>query len=153
MDKVKEIDRKTCLLGLRRMGKTSILFKIVNQIRNPIPIYINCYGIPDKRRFASILSDSIKDAYVAYTGDGKYKSAIRKYIKESIDKIAYQLTDMELSVGHYFKIRIGLKQKDIDQDLLVEDAFNYTEKLGRSKNKKFVLILDEFQDIGSRWGG
>ena len=142
----------TCLLGLRRMGKTSILFNIVKELKDPIPIYINCYGIPDKRRFTSILSDSTRDAYIDYTDDGKYRSAIRKYITENIEKIAYQLTEMDVSVGHYFKIRVGIKQKEINPDILLEDAFNYAEKLGVNKGKRFVIILDEFQDIGSRWG-
>ncbi len=141
-----------CLLGLRRMGKTSILFKVVKQINDPIPIYVNCYGIPDKRRFASMLSDSIRDGYITYTGDGKYKTAIKRYVKESVGKIAYQLTDMDVSIGQYFKIRMGIKQKDIDPDIIMEDAFNYAERLGKSKGKRFVLMLDEFQDIGSRWG-
>ena len=157
-DEVKELTLQiksmanTCLLGLRRMGKTSILFKIVNQINDPIPIYVNCYGIPDKRRFASVLSDSIRDAYIVHTGDERYKSAIKKYIKENIEKIAYQLTEMDVSIGQYFKIRIGIKQKSIDPNILIEDAFNYAEKLGENTGKRFVLILDEFQDIGSRWG-
>ena len=142
----------TCLLGMRRMGKTSILFKIVKEIDDPIPIYVNCYGIPDKKRFASLLSESIKDAYIEHTGDGRYTSAIKKYVKKSIDHITYQLTDMDVSVGQYFKIRIGIKQKDIDQDILLEDAFNYAERLSEYKGKRFVVLLDEFQDIGSRWG-
>lgn len=142
----------TCLLGMRRMGKTSILLKTVKEINDPIPVYINCYGIPDKKRFASLLLDSIKDAYIDHTDDGKYTSSIKKYLKKSMDHIAYQLTDMDVNVGKYFKIRIGIKQKDIDQDILLEDTFNYAEKLGENKGKKFVVILDEFQDVGSRWG-
>ena len=141
-----------CLLGLRRMGKTSILLKIVKRINDPIPIYVNCYGIPDKRRFASMLSDSIRDGYINYTGDGKYKAAIKRYLKESVGKIAYQLTDMDVSIGQYFRIRMGVKQKEIDPDIVLEDAFNYADRLGKSKGKRFLLMLDEFQDIGSRWG-
>lgn len=157
-NEIKELNRhimsmsNTCLLGMRRMGKTSILFKMLKEIDDPIPIYVNCYGIPDKKRFASLHSESIKDAYIANTGDGKYTSAIKKHIKKSVDHIAYQLTDMDVSVGQYFKIRIGIKQKDIDLDILVEDAINYAERLGENKEKRFVILLDEFQDIGSRWG-
>ncbi|GAG01417.1 unnamed protein product, partial [marine sediment metagenome] len=142
----------TCLRGMRRMGKTSILFKTVKEIDDPIPIYTNCYGVPDKKRFASLLLDSTRDAYIDHTGDGKYTSAIKKYVKKSVDHITYQLTDMDVNVGKYFKIRIGIKQKDIDQDILLEDTFNYAERLGENKGKKFVIMLDEFQDIGSRWG-
>jgi len=157
-NEIKELKRhiksmsNTCLLGMRRMGKTSILFKVIKEIDDPIPIYVNCYGIPDKKRFASLLSESIKDAYIDHTGDGRYTSAIKKYVKKSIDHITYQLTDMDVSVGQYFKIRIGIKQKDIDQDILLEDAFNYAERLSEDKGKRFVVLLDEFQDIGSRWG-
>jgi len=157
-NEIKELKRhiksmsNTCVLGMRRMGKTSILFKVIKEIDDPIPIYVNCYGIPDKKRFASLLSESIKDAYIEHTGDGRYTSAIKKYVKKSMDHIAYQLTDMDVSVGQYFKIRIGIKQKDIDQDILLEDTFNYAERLSGNKGKRFVVLLDEFQDIGSRWG-
>jgi hypothetical protein len=157
-DEIKELTQRiksmsnTCLLGLRRMGKTSILFEVIKRIKDPIPVYINCYGIPDKRRFASLLLNNIKDAYIIYTGDGKYASAIKKYIKESIDHIAYQLTEMDISVGQYFKMRMGIKRRDIDSDILLEDAFRYPEKLGENKKKRFVVMLDEFQDVGSRWG-
>ena len=157
-NEIKELNRhiisisNTCLLGMRRMGKTSILFKIAKETNDPIPVYVNCYGVPDKKRFAALHSESIKDAYIAHTGDGKYTSAIKKYVKKSVDHLAYQLTDMDVSVGQYFKIRVGIKQKDIDPDILLEDAINYAEKLGENKGKKFVILLDEFQDIGSRWG-
>ena len=157
-NEIRELNRhissmsNTCLLGMRRMGKTSILFKIVKEIDEPIAVYVNCYGVPDKKRFASLYSDSIKDAYIAHSGDGKYTSAIKKYIKKSVDHLAYQLTDMDASVGQYFKIRVGIKQKDIDLDILLEDSINYAERLGKNKGKRFVIILDEFQDIGSRWG-
>jgi AAA+ ATPase superfamily predicted ATPase len=142
----------TCLLGMRRMGKTSILFKIGREIEEPLPVYVNCYGIPDKKRFASLYLESIKDIYIARTGDGKYTSAIKKYIKKSTEYIAYQLTDMDVSVGQYFRIKVGVKQRDIDADTLLEDSINYAERLGENKGKRFVILLDEFQDIGSRWG-
>lgn len=157
-NEIKELNRhimsmsNTCLLGMRRMGKTSILFKMIKEIDDPIPIYVNCYGVPDKKRFASLHSESIKNAYIAHVGDGKYTSVIKKYIRKSVDHLAYQLTDMDVSVGQYFKIRVGIKQKDIDPDILLEDAINYAERLGENKGKRFVILLDEFQDIGSRWG-
>ena len=141
-----------CLLGPRRMGKTSILLKLARQVKDPIPVYVNCYGVPDKRQLASILSDAVKDAYVEKTGDGKYGSAIIKYLKEGMEKIPYHVAEMDVSMGQYFKIRIGITRKEIEPDTVLADAFGYAEKLGAAKGKRFAIILDEIQDVGSRWG-
>jgi len=54
-NEIKELNKhissmsNTCLLGMRRMGKTSILFKIIKEINDPIPVYVNCYGVTDKK--------------------------------------------------------------------------------------------------------
>ena len=56
-----------CLLGMRRMGKTSLLYKIAKKLQDPIPVYVNCYGIPDKKRYAALYTDSVRDACIKYT--------------------------------------------------------------------------------------
>ena len=49
-NEIKELNRhissisNTCLLGMRRMGKTSILFKIVKEINEPVAVCVNRYG-------------------------------------------------------------------------------------------------------------
>lgn len=143
------------LLGLRRIGKTSILFRIMNSLKtqkHKIPVYINCYGIPELRRFSELFIDSVRNSYIKHSGDENYLEKIKQHIKEKIETLAYRLTDMDLEVAQYFKIKIGVKQKEIDEYQLFVDSLKYPENLGAKKGYEFVIILDEFQDIGIRWG-
>lgn len=143
------------LLGLRRIGKTSILFRIINSLKTQkrrIPVYINCYGIPDIRRFSELFVDSVRNSYIKQSGDENYLEKIKQYVKEKIETLAYRLTDMDVEVAQYFKIKIGVKQKEIDEYQLFVDSLKYPENLGTKKGCEFVIILDEFQDIGIRWG-
>lgn len=141
-----------CLLGLRRMGKTSLLRAAMAGVHDPIPVYVNCYGIPEMKRFASILTDAVREAYIEATGDKMYASGIQKYLGERVERLAYYLTEMEISLGHYFRVKIGTLGREIEAGEVLEDAFRYPEVLGQSRSVRFVLMLDEFQDIGSRWG-
>lgn len=144
------------LLGLRRMGKTSILFRIMNSLKTQktknIPVYINCYGVPELRRFSELFIDSVRNSYVEHTDDKNYLEKIKHYTKEKIGTLAYRLTDMDVEIAQYFKIKMGVKQKEIDEYRLFTDALNYPENLGVKKGCVFIIILDEFQDIGIRWG-
>lgn len=141
-----------CVLGIRRMGKTSLLWAATREMEDPIPVYVNCYGIPDMKRFASLLVDSVRDAYSEITGDSMYASQIGRYLKEKAGRLSYHLTEMEVSVGQYFRVRIGTREREVEPETVLEDAFRYPEVLATEKGVRFALILDEFQDIGSRWG-
>lgn len=145
------------LLGLRRTGKTSTLLRIINMLETQkhnkkVPVYINCYGIPEMRRFSELFVDSVRNSYIKQTGDKKFLEKIKHHIKEKIETLAYHLTDMDVEIAQYFKIKIGVKQKEIDEHQLFVDALSYPENLSVKKACEFVIILDEFQDIGIRWG-
>jgi len=143
------------LLGLRRIGKTSIIYRTINSLRtqkHKIPVYINCYGIPELRRFSELFIDSVRNSYIEQTGDKNYLEKMKLYVKEKIETLAYRLTDMDIEAAQYFKIKIGVKQKEIDEYQLFMYSLNYPENLGVKKGCGFVIILDEFQDIGIRWG-
>ncbi len=160
VDREKELDRlsalikglqklassNSVLIGLRRTGKTSILYNLTQQFdsnRRLVFVSINCSGLA-KGRFAKLVVDGSIASYVKKTGDKSYLKRIQKNLeraKSAIDKVS------ELS---FWEFSVKLKNLSTDEDALIEDALNYVESLASEKGVYFVIILDEFQDV-IRW--
>jgi AAA+ ATPase superfamily predicted ATPase len=146
----------TCLLGLRRMGKTSIIYKVIKEMKDPIPVYINCYGSPGKSYLGAQILEQVKDAYIGITGDRRYREQIKKGLKAITDRVGdfiSRIRDVDVSVADYVSIKVRLEEAKEDPEELLRISLNYAENLGKRKGKRFVIFLDEIQDVGSRWGG
>ncbi len=120
-------------------------------MQDVVMVYVDCHGVTDKRTLAGKIANEIKDAYIERTGDGKFRDAIAKHLKAGWDKIAFRLVEMELEIGGYFRVRMGIGKKEVDAEELFESALGYADILGKTKEKRFVIIFDEFQDIGTSW--
>ena len=138
------------LVGLRRVGKTSILKNLKFEDRELIPVMIDCYGIPSKKILANLIINKTIESYISKTGDKGYKIKLLNLLKQKTSKIFSKLENLELSFSKFISIRIGMKEK-IEEDILLHDALIYLEILGEEKGVYFVLILDEFPDIAIRW--
>ena len=59
-------------------------------------------------------------------------------------KIAVKIEDLELN--------IGFPKKEMDDETLLEFAFNLPELLAERDGKRMVMVFDEFQDAGQIGG-
>jgi len=139
------------LIGLRRTGKTSLLKNLRFDFNGIVPVFMDCYGIPSQGVLATQLVNAAIGSYVEKTGDGAYRRKIERAIKQKTADILSRISEAELSVTRYMSIRIGLKER-IDQQQLLDNALNYIETLAKEKDVYFVLMLDEFADVAIRWG-
>ncbi|MCJ7506259.1 ATP-binding protein, partial [Candidatus Bathyarchaeota archaeon] len=137
------------LIGLRRTGKTSILENLAIKLEsNPrvVPMIINCYGLAVKSRFAKLLVDTAAACYVQKTGDKAYLERLVKAISERAKAVRDRVSEVKFS-----EFTMRFRDKQTDEDTLIEDALHYAESLATDKSVHFVVMLDEFQDI-IRWG-
>ncbi len=137
------------LIGLRRTGKTSILHQIMARLeanKKIIPVIVNCYGIASKSRLARILVDNTIENYVIKTGEKSYLRRLKKVINEAAEATADKISEVKLA-----SFSMKLKDRNTEDDSLLEDALQYIEALAEEKEAYFVIMLDEFQDI-IRWG-
>lgn len=61
------------LLGLRRMGKSSILLSVRNQLASEpgvVPVIVNMTGVPTQQRFAEMCMQAVSRAYAGRAGGG-----------------------------------------------------------------------------------
>lgn len=137
------------LIGLRRTGKTSMLHQLITKLepnKKIIPLVVNCYGITSRQRLARILIDSTIENYVKKTGDQPYLHRFKTIVDEATKAASERVSEVSL---RDFSIR--LRQKDVDETALLEDALRFVEILAAEKDVYFLVMFDEFQDIIG-WG-
>jgi AAA+ ATPase superfamily predicted ATPase len=137
------------LYGKRRIGKTSILKEVQRRLESEHKIVTVYFSVWDLIEFSVVefcqrLSMEIIDAYRPYLGL-KYKAKelfqtpltmLRKLLDSSEFKIVYNELEFLIS-----------KKRDIDKNLLVENALCLPEKLAKSTGTKCILMIDEFPSI------
>ncbi len=137
------------LIGLRRTGKTSILENLVIKLkpnRQIVPILLNCYGLATKSRFAKVLADTAVASYVHKTGDKAYLTRLARATSEGAKAALEMVSEIKFS-----EFAVKFRDKQTEDDSLIEDALRYIDSLATEKSIFFVIMLDEFQDI-MRWG-
>ena len=137
------------LYGKRRIGKTSVLKEVQRRLESEHKIVTVYFSVWDLIEFSVVefcqrLSMEIIDAYRPYLGL-KYKAKelfqtpltmLRKLLDSSELKIIYNELEFLIS-----------KKRDIDKNLLVENALYLPEKLAKSTDTKCILLIDEFPSI------
>lgn len=142
------------LIGLRRTGKTSLFENIRLKLLKDekiVPILFNSFGISTKARFSRLFMEEVMQSYVEKTGDRLYGSRLTSFLKKGLEDLSKRLSEVDVSVAEYIRFHAKLKEPKVDEDELIEIAFNYPETLGRSKDVYFVIMIDEFQDT-FKWG-
>ena len=151
ISELRDIESTTgyALYGKRRIGKTSVLKEVQRRLESEHKIITVYFSVWDLIEFSVVefcqrLSMEIIDAYRPYLGL-KYKAKelfqtpltmLRKLLDSSELKIIYNELEFLIS-----------KKRDIDKNLLVENALYLPEKLAKSTDTKCILLIDEFPSI------
>ena len=91
------------LAGLRRTGKTSLLKNLMEKLENEkdiIVVFLDCYGIPSKNTFSKLLIEVVKDAYIGKSKDMGYKNRIVDLLKRKTSDVLSKASNMEVSIAH-----------------------------------------------------
>lgn len=142
------------LLGPRRVGKSSILLNVSDEIskeKGVVPVIIDASGIPTKSRFARIIMREIRSSYFRHTGDRSYVKKTKKIISDSTNKIRSSLSEFNVGVSEFASFHVKLRDPNHSEDELLEDALEYAEKFGTDTGTAFVVMIDEFQEV-LKWG-
>ena len=126
------------LFSARRMGKSSLLAELMRRhARELIWVYVDLYGITTKTRVVeAYMSALVRSAYG--TAD-KVAAAAKELIKST--RLRVVLSDkgepgVELSLG----------EPTVPE---IQEIMDIPEQLARRRGKRIVVVLDEFQEIGS----
>ena len=132
--------KNIALLGPRKSGKTSIVKEHIKNAKDVIPVYIDLEKISLNPENFSIEFIGNIIFYFLKRPLREYKSflLLNHLLKIEISKNASSL--IKTVENELLKIKP-------DQKLLVESAFGFAETLGKESNKKFLIVLDNFENI------
>lgn len=142
-DLVEEI--KNCqnimIFSPRRFGKTSLVFKVLEKIENKsfIPFYIDLFPVLTEKDFVDLSISS-------------FSKLFKKDIKSMLINIKNFFKNINPSVSISVSpdgtpsANITFSEKDIIP--VIKDVFNGIYNTLKSKNKKGIIVFDEFQQIG-----
>ncbi len=147
-DRIKETKRlklnfengiNTILISPRRMGKTSLVKKVISEIDKPLvkPVYMDIYDCRSEydflNRFASVLMKETASR------TDQILDNIKQFLIRISPKISFSpepLSEVSLS--------LGITPKEYQP----EEILNLPELIAKEKGIHLVICIDEFQQIG-----
>lgn len=156
-----KINYNIAVIGHRRVGKSSILKKVEDELfkKGTIVVYFDVKkNLSDPEVFLKRLEGEIFNAYIRSLRQGKkVRVKAGKFGAELIQAISGLLSKRIRGVGVELKttvdgqmsvmpkLEFGGKRPDYQK--MFDAVFKTAKVFAEDSNKKFVMILDEFQDI------
>lgn len=128
------------LISPRRYGKTSLVANILEGLRRQgmLTAHLDLYDASTLEQFATHYARAL-----ARASETKAESLVR-FIREAVPALRPQVTlspEGDISVG----VDVSLKKRDLS--LVLKDLFEIPEKVAARKGRRFVVSLDEFQEV------
>jgi hypothetical protein len=152
-----KINPAYALLGYRRIGKTSILLKVKEELERKglVVVYYDVKErLTDPESFLIDLQGEIFNAYrrhISFIRRAALKaSELRKVMVQKISDILSSIDEVGVEISPDGtitpKMRFGNKGS-FDYSNLFRSVFKTTDVIADRSHKRVILILDEFQDI------
>ncbi|MDI6779094.1 MAG: ATP-binding protein [Bacteroidota bacterium] len=133
------------LVSPRRYGKSSLLANVMIELKKKglLVAYIDLYKTPSIRTFVELYSSLITRA-----GQSKFEevaSLVKEYLPNLRPKIS--LDSLE---GTTISFDVNFQAENIQKRLC--DVYELPQRIAQKKKKKFIIIIDEFQEIAELGG-
>lgn len=156
-----KINYNIAVIGHRRVGKSSILKKVESELlkKGLVVVYFDVKkNLSDPEVFLRRLESEIFSAYIRSLRGGKKVraeagkigaeliQAISGLLAKSIKGVGVEVkTTVEGQMSVMPKLEFGEKRPDYQK--MFDAVFKTARVFAEDSNKRFVIILDEFQDI------
>ena len=135
--------KNIALLGPRGCGKTTIVKEYIKNVKDIVPVYVDLARI-------SLNPENFSIEFIGNVIFHFLKKPLEEYKKllllENILKIEEELKSKN-AFSLIKTVENELLKIKPDQKLLVETAFKFSEALGKESNKKFLIALDNFENL------
>ena len=160
LDKMRsrKINYNIAVLGYRRVGKSSILVKLQDELskdENIIPVYFDVQkNMAEPKIFFTRLQSTIFAAYILKLNKTEKVKTKTKIVVEGVSRLidaikSKKITSIgvEISAEGTVMPKINFGNKKPDYTNVFYAVFETLNAFAEESNKKFVVILDEFQDF------
>ena len=135
--------KNIALLGSRKSGKTSIVKEHIKNIKDVVPVYIDLEKI-------SLNPENFSIEFIGNIIFNFLKKPLNQYKKflllENLLRVENELKSKS-AFSLIKTVENELLKIKPDQKLLVESAFKFAEELSKNHNKKFLIVLDNFENL------
>ncbi len=156
--KSKGISYNLAILGYRRIGKTSILFKVKEILSKDEEIAVAYFDVKqnmaEPKMFLTRLERAIFDAYLEKLNFSTKVGTKASRATEVFTKVREALTSKkvksitaDISSSGIILPKIEFADKVEDYSTLFLSVFKSATAFAEKSNLKFIIILDEFQDL------
>jgi len=140
------------LIGMRRIGKTSIFLELerrLRRFRGVVPIYFSVWDLIENtvEEFNRKCYSAIMEAFKR---EISFKYKVKNLLKVATDKIVYFLKTLDISIKLFDEIEIAINQKNYSkEDIfdLFEKIFLLPDELSKVTKTKCIFFIDEFPSI------
>ena len=131
----------TAIISPRRWGKTSLVNKAVSELSKDKGFYtarIDIFNCRTEEQFYKAYVNAILQASVSKMDE--LVAMIKKYIGSIGPKISIG------DASEQFDFTLGLDFKDVHYS--IDEILDLPQKIAKEKRRKFVVCIDEFQNVG-----
>ena len=127
------------LISPRRMGKTSLIKKVISEINNPMLkiVYMDIYDCRSEYDFYNRFAETIMKS------TGSHLEQVMENIKRFLVRISPKLS-FSPEPNSEFSVSLGITPKDYSP----EEILNLPERIAKELGVRLVVCIDEFQQIG-----
>ena len=132
----------TTIISPRRWGKSSLVEKVICNInitnKNTKTVIIDLFSVSSEEQFLETFARKVIKASSSKWED--WLSTGREFFQKLIPKLS-------VGVDPNSDFSLSFDWKELNQNL--EEVLNLPETIAKSKNIKFIICLDEFQNLAS----
>lgn len=127
------------LISPRRMGKTSLIKKVISEIDNPMLkiIYMDIYDCRSEYDFYNRFAETTMKS------TGNHLEQVMENIKRFLVRISPKIS-FSPEPNSEFSVSLGITPKDYSP----EEILNLPERIAKEQGVRLVVCIDEFQQIG-----
>ena len=127
------------LISPRRMGKTSLIKKVISEIDDPMLkiVYMDIYDCRSEYDFYNRFAETIMKS------TGNHLEQVMENIKRFLVRISPKIS-FSPEPNSEFSVSLGITPKDYSP----EEILNLPERIAKEQGVRLVVCIDEFQQIG-----
>ena len=154
----KRINYNVAVIGHRRIGKTSILSKARHELlkKNTAVVYFDVKkNMSEPKTFLTRLQKHIIDAYAEKSGlsariRAKSNRAVAAFvdIRNALASKRIRGIGVDMTPDGVITPKVVMGNAPIDYSVLFYSVFETANVLSNRRKMRFVIMLDEFQDMG-----
>lgn len=139
------------VMAQRRMGKSSLLHNVAKRIEETTDVHVahvDCRRVTSPLDFTDSIIESILEAYAKKRPVKGWLAIKKRLLKDSISDVIKSIQGIGVkAIEDSFNAYIEFREKKRSEASMLEEAFTFLQAFSSEKNARFVVILDEFQEL------